>query len=70
MSLKKPSIPMVQTPDRTLSLAIAAIKENIEIMNGSRGNIGAMSQLPATATNDEIIAKINEVVARLNFNGN
>jgi hypothetical protein len=69
MSLKKPSIPTIQTTDRTLGLAIAAIKENIEIMNGSRANIGVISQLPAAATNEEIVSKINEVIARLNFSG-
>jgi hypothetical protein len=70
MSLKKPSIPVYPTNDRTLGLAMAAIRENLEIITGARSNIGQISQLPATATNAEIVAKVNQIIARLNFTGN
>jgi len=49
---------------------MSAMKENIEIITGARTNIGQISQLPATATDAEIIAKLNQVIARLNFTGN
>lgn len=50
-------------------MALDAIQENIEIITGSRPNIGPIAQLPATATNAEVVAKVNELIARLNFNG-
>lgn len=41
----------------------AALKENIEILTGQRG--GRIKTLVATATTAEIIAKINEIIDRL-----
>jgi len=40
-----------------------AVKENIESLTGVRG--GKIKELPATATNADIIGKINELVGRL-----
>jgi hypothetical protein len=67
--IKKPSIPVYSSADKTLTLAITAIKENIEIMNGSRPGTSQMNQLSTTASNTEIISKINEIIAALNFSG-
>lgn len=63
---RKPGIPSVNFPDRTLNQAISAIKENIEIITGARSGIGEIKVLASTATNDQIIAKINEIITRLN----
>ena len=63
---KKPGIPAVNFSDRTLNQAISAIKENIEIITGARNGVGEISQLEPTATTAQIIAKINEVITRLN----
>ena len=70
MSIRKPGIPVVQTKDRTMDLAFAAVKENIEIITGARPQIGKIQKLASTATTGEIITKINEVISRLNFDGN
>jgi len=69
VSVRKPSIPIYPTSDRTLNSTLTAIKENIEIINGSRASIGPLTQLPATATPDEVITKLNQIIARLNFTG-
>jgi len=69
MSIRKPGIPVVQTRDRTMDLVFSAMKENIEIITGARPNFRPIAQLTPAATNDEIIAKINELIVRLNFNG-
>jgi len=45
------------------SPALKAIKENMEIMLGQRG--GRIDLLPSTASTAEIIAKINEIIAKL-----
>lgn len=45
----------------------AAIKENLEVMSGARGN--ALAELSTTATTDEIIAAINALTQRLQGTG-
>ena len=63
---KKPGIPSVNFPDRTLNQAISAIKENIEIITGARNGVGEIKLLESTATTAQVIAKLNEVITRLN----
>lgn len=63
---KKPGIPPVNTPDKTLNQAISALKENVEIITGARLGVGEIRLLEPTATTEQIIAKINEVITRLN----
>lgn len=63
---KKPGIPPVNTPDRTLNQAISALKENIEIITGARLGISEIHLLEPTATTEQIITKINEIITRLN----
>jgi hypothetical protein len=63
---KKPGIPPVNTPDKTLNQAISALKENVEIITGARLGVGEIKALEPTATTEQIISKINEVIARLN----
>jgi hypothetical protein len=69
MSLKKPGIPITSFADGNLNQVIAAIKENIEIINGARIGIGEFVKLPADADLSEIISKINEIITRLNVSG-
>lgn len=63
---KKPGIPTVNVQDRTLNQAILAMKENIEIITGARLGVGEIKTLAAPATNDQLVAKINEIITRLN----
>lgn len=63
---KKPGIPPVNTPDKTLNQAISALKENVEIITGARLGVGEIRLLEPAATTEQIIAKINEVITRLN----
>lgn len=63
---KKPGIPPVNTPDRTLNQAISALKENIEIITGARLGVNEIRLLESTATTEQIINKLNEVITRLN----
>lgn len=67
---KKPAIPVINTPDRTMNQAMAAVKENIEIITGARAGSAQITSLGTTATVPEIIAKINEIIGRLNYDGN
>lgn len=65
---KKPSIPAIQTnsiADRRLVSILQPIKQNVEMLTGVRG--GRVEQLDNTATLDDVIEKLNEVISRLNF---
>lgn len=64
MSTHKPGIPSVPPGDHNLHPVLQAIIENIEIINGVRtGNFDVLSAHASTA---QIIAKINELLNRLN----
>lgn len=66
--IKKPAIPAIQTnsiADRRLVSILQPLKQNVEMLTGVRG--GRVEQLDNTATLDDVIQKLNEVIARLNF---
>jgi hypothetical protein len=63
--MKKPAIPSTQpVNDPTLAALLRPMKENLEIITGVRG--GIIAQLPENASNSQVIAKINEIIQRLN----
>ena len=69
MAFRKPGIPAVSTPDRTLNQAISAIKENVETITGARLGIGEIVTLDSTASLSDVISKVNEIIIRLNASG-
>ncbi len=69
MAFRKPGIPAVNTPDRTLNRAISAIKENVETITGARLGIGEIVTLDSTASLSDVISKVNEIIIRLNASG-
>lgn len=65
--MKKPAIPTtLSIQDASIATILRPIKENIEIITGVRE--GAIAQLPTDATLAQTVAKINEIITRLNFN--
>jgi hypothetical protein len=62
--MKKPSIPSVNLPDQRISALLRPMKENLEIMNGTR--TGKLAELPATATLSDVISRVNDLINRLN----
>lgn len=63
--MKKPAIPGTQAvSDPAVASLLRPIKENIELITGVRG--GIIEQLPENASNSQVIAKINEIIQRLN----
>jgi hypothetical protein len=64
--MRKPAIPSLLTiKDASLAAVLIPMKENIEIINGSRE--GLLTTLPTDATLTQAVAKINEIIIRLNF---
>jgi hypothetical protein len=62
--MKKPSIPSINVKDGELQRVLLSLKENAEIINGTR--IGKIATLSSGATNIEVLDKINEIIERLN----
>jgi hypothetical protein len=63
--MRKPSIPaVVNLPDQKIASLLRPMKENLEIMNGTR--TGKLAELPATATLSDVISKVNALIDRLN----
>jgi hypothetical protein len=67
---KKPAIPVLNSQDRTLNQVVAAMKENIEVITGARAGSAQIETLGTTATTAQIVSKINEIIGRLNYDGN
>ncbi len=61
--MRKPAIPPVPKRGEDRARFDQALRENIEILTARR--VDAITPLEATATQAEQIAKINEVIARL-----
>ena len=67
---KKPAIPSASTDNQGLNQMLSAIKENLNIITGSLTSVKELKVLDSTATTEEIISKINEIIRRLNVTGN
>ena len=63
MSVRKPNIPGVPKPGEDRRRFDAAVKENLETITGKRGE--KIDLLNADASLDDVIAKVNEIVALL-----
>lgn len=64
--MKKPAIPAVQgVTDQNVARLLRPIKENIESITGVRG--GRIDTLPSDANLVSVIAKINEIIVKLNY---
>lgn len=63
--MKKPAIPSVMgVSDPVARNLLVAMKENIEVMTGARGD--TIKSLPTNATLTDCISKINEIIERIN----
>lgn len=67
--LKKPGIPATSHFEQPMGRMLAALKENIELMTGARTGSVPLTQLPAGATNAQIIAAVNAIIQRINAAG-
>ena len=62
--MKKPAIPTPPSGDKARMSFDAAIKERLEIIGGERGG-KRIRQLNSEASQSEVIAKVNELLERL-----
>jgi hypothetical protein len=61
--MKKPAIPDIAPQGANMIGVVAALKENVEQITGLRA--GQIAALPTTATQAQIITKLNEVIDRM-----
>jgi hypothetical protein len=63
--MKKAAIPTVRTGDSNVDRAIDAIKQNLDVITGQTRGVDKFQPLPANASLSQVIARLNELVARL-----
>lgn len=66
MSRKLTAVPAIPAGVGAAGPVLQALKDGVDFLTGQRNN--RILPLASTASNAEIIAKINELVARLNPN--
>lgn len=65
--MKTPYIPSPTSLPQEYARVLNPMKQVLDHLTGTRS--GEIIALPSTATTADIIAKVNEIVARLNFSG-
>lgn len=61
----KPAIPVLRTNDAALDSYAGRVKETLDSMTGQLRNGAKIKPLGATATLPDVIAKVNEIIKRL-----
>lgn len=63
--MTKSAIPTVRTSNPELNRALDALKQNVDAITGQARNVDRFAPLPSDATLEQVIERLNEVVARL-----
>jgi hypothetical protein len=63
--MTKAAIPTVRTGQNDLDRALDAVKQNLDAITGQARNTKRLEALPATATLDQVVARLNALVDRL-----
>jgi hypothetical protein len=63
--MSKAAIPAVRTGQPDLDRALSAIKQNLDAITAQARNVERLAPLPADASLTQVIARLNEITARL-----
>jgi hypothetical protein len=63
--MSKAAIPSVRTGQADLDRALAAVKQNLDAITGQARNVEKLTPLPADATLAQVVARLNEITARI-----
>lgn len=63
--MTKAAIPAINSGRADLDRVLSALKQNMDAITGQARNAQRLDPLPSTASNAEIIARLNEILARL-----
>ena len=69
--MAEPRKPTITTSgiDPQLARVLEPVKQSIEMLTGVRNGLKELDGLPREASQAEVVAKINEIIARLNASG-
>lgn len=67
--MRKPSIPPTSNLPLDLARVVEPMKQNIEIITGSRPGSETIDPLPTTATLAQVIAQLNLILSRIEHSG-
>ncbi len=68
MAIRKPTITTTGL-NPELARALEPVKQSVEMITGARVGMKEINGLAATATLEQVIGRLNEVIARLNASG-
>lgn len=63
--MTKAAIPSIRTGQADLDRALAAVKQNLDAITGQARNVDKLPPLPADATLAQVVARLNEITARI-----
>lgn len=63
--MKPQAVPSLRTPDAQLARFAEAAKHNLDMLTGQHKNLPRLAPLAATASNAEIIERLNVLLARM-----
>ena len=63
--MKKAAVPTLATPDAALGAFASAVKQNLDAITGQARSTKKLAPLPADATLPEVVARLNELLERL-----
>lgn len=63
--MTKAAVPTISTGRADLDRVLSALKQNMDGITGQARNTRRLEPLPSTASNAEIITRLNEILARL-----
>lgn len=67
----EPRKPVITTSglSPSLSRVLEPVKQAIEMLTGARSGIRELKGLPKDASTEDLVEKVNEIIARLNSSG-
>lgn len=68
MEPRKPVVTTAGLPEG-LAKALEPVKQTLEMLTGRRSNVRELTKLSSEASKEEIVKKINSIMARLNGSG-
>jgi hypothetical protein len=63
--MSKPAIPAVRTGQVELDRTLSAVKQSLDAITGQARNAKRMEPLPDSATLAQVVARVNQLVERL-----
>jgi hypothetical protein len=67
--MRKPAIPTTSMLPQDIARVVEPLKQNVELITGSRPGAVSIDPLPATATLADVITQVNLILSRIEHSG-